>query len=246
MANFMLSDFKTETYYSYPTMGKANEIVQTLLDTYLQSSRRLNMERIDKQENFRELISLEILDQLRQEAVARSAQGARAYFGRYPDDYADFLLAGRQSLVFTVEVLKFSPNRFVVPADITAWGPDLQIERDMVNSLLTTYRQTSHKINSERIGKQDSLSVLLSVELLNQICEEATVKKLGGIYAYFSRYPDTYHEIAKAGRQSLILTVSDLKSSPDGFVVPGDMVAFFDMPFCPPVCNCGGPGLPPC
>ncbi len=217
-----------------------------LLETYRQNTHNANSERIGKQDSLSEFISGEVLDQMRQEAMITGAQGVRAYFGRYPDNYTDLDLAGRQSLVFTVEVLKYSPNRFIVSEDVIAFGPTLRINKNTVDALLTTYRQISHKINSERIGKEDSSSVLLSLEILDQIREEIVLKDTSGIHAYFGRYPNDYIDTDLAGRQTLVLTVGDLKSSPDGFIVPEGLFAFFDMPFCPPVCNCGGPGLPSC
>lgn len=218
--------------------------VEALLNTYRHSPHRLNSEQIGKEDTLGEFIPNEILDQLRE---IGSAKGIRIYFGQYPENYTDFGIAGRRCLVFTTRFLKFSSGRVVVPSNIIALDSTGRIEKEMVETFLNTYRRTSHKENSQRIGKEDSSSIFLPIEILNQMGEAAVLKGATGVHANFGRYPDYYPNTELAGRQTIVFTIGDLLFSPDRFIIAKDVVAFFDVPVCPPLCcYCGLADCQPC
>jgi hypothetical protein len=242
---FLMSTMQAQkAFRSMPASGQARKTVEMLLETYRQTTHHSNSARIGKRDTLSEFIAVEILDQMRNEAVVNGHQGVRGYFGRYPGDYADSGKAGRQSLVFTIGTLRSSPNRFVVPEDLIAFGPASRMEKDIAGVLLNTYRRTSHKENSASIGKEDSSNAFLSIDLLAQIREEAVLEGAGGVYAYFGRYPNDFIEPDLAGRQTILLTVRKIDILQWRIVVPEQLV--FVGPPCPPACACGNPGQPPC
>jgi hypothetical protein len=219
--------------------------IQVLLDSFRQSTHRTNSDRIGKEDSLMEFIPMKILDQMREEVMCTDEKILRAYFGRYPDGYEVPDLAGRQTLVYTVEALKYSPNRFIIPNDIVAFSSKGRMERQLADTLLTTYRRSTHITNSERIGKIDSASVFLSTLVSDEMREAIIMHGVAGVNIHFGRYPGDYgtvemhdREIDVAGRQTLITIIGDLEQMGDRFIVPEDICAFFDYPVCPPFCNC--------
>ena len=223
---------------------EAKKTIEMLLETYQRTTHLTNSARIGKSDTLREFIAVETLDQMRSEAKDGGHQGIRAYFGRYPDDYADSARAGRQSLVFTIGMLKSSPNRFIIPEALIAFGPDFRMEKDVADVLLNTYRRTAHKGNSASIGKEDSSNVFLSLDLLDQVREEVVLAGAKGAYAYFGRYPNDFIAPDLAGRQTILLSLRKIDILHWRFSVPEQLI--FVGPPCPPLCGCGHPGQPEC
>jgi len=122
-----------------------------------------------------------------------------------------------------------------------------------VDTVIRTYKQERWVHNTERIGKEDSLSCWWSIEELQEYIETAKEHGADGIKIYFAAYPENYgKEPAYAGRQTLVLVVTKQKESEFGvqnkdIYVDGEkgaqILAYNSPVLCPPYC--GGKGVGP-
>lgn len=86
------------------------------------------------------------------------------------------------------------------------------VDNDHVDKVIRTYKQERWIQNSERLGKEDSLSSWYSVEELEEFID--TIKEHGanGIRIYFAAYPkDFAPEPQYAGRQTLVMVATKSK-----------------------------------
>ncbi|HEY0678012.1 MAG TPA: hypothetical protein VGD17_06990 [Chitinophagaceae bacterium] len=117
-----------------------------------------------------------------------------------------------------------------------------------VDTVIRTYKQERWVHNSDRIGKEDSLSAWYSVEELEEFME--TIKQHGadGIKIYFGAYPDNYTEVPEyAGRQTVVLVATKRKQSGNGGMIDKDIytntekgsqiLAYNMSKLCPPFCG---------
>lgn len=126
-----------------------------------------------------------------------------------------------------------------------------------VDTVIRTYKQERWVHNSDRLGKEDSLSAWHSVEELEEFI--ATAKRHGadGIKIYFAAYPENYSEIPEyAGRQTIVF-VGTKRKTDQGKDVDKDIyingekgsqiLAFNTSKLCPPFCgtkeDTGGLGI---
>jgi len=122
-----------------------------------------------------------------------------------------------------------------------------------VDSVIRTYKQERWVYNTERIGKEDSLSVWYSIEELEEFIETAKSNGADGIKVYFAAYPKDFAKIPEyAGRQSVVLVATKQKQSEEGVLnkdvyVEGQsgaqILAYNFGNICPPFC--GGKGVGP-
>jgi hypothetical protein len=115
--------------------------------------------------------------------------------------------------------------------------------------VIRTYKQERWVQNSDRIGKEDSLSAWYSVEELEQFLETAKQHGADGIKIYFAAYPENYTEVPEyAGRQTVVLVGTRQKKSTKGIMdkdiyistEKGKQILAYNMSkICPPLCGTG-------
>jgi hypothetical protein len=127
------------------------------------------------------------------------------------------------------------------------------VDNQHVDTVIRTYKQERWAHNSDRIGKEDSLSAWYSVEELENFIEVAKQNGADGVRIYFAAYPENFTEVpAYAGRQTVVLVGTKRKMSSRGTEVDkdiylqtdkGSQILAYNMSFiCPPICQGGGKG----
>jgi hypothetical protein len=128
------------------------------------------------------------------------------------------------------------------------------VDTDHVNTVIRNYKKERWVQNSQRLGKEDSLSAWYSVEELEEFL--AKVKDHGGdgIKIYFGAYDHDYTEQPLyAGRQTVVLVATKEKETAKGSVNKdlyissenGNTILAYNMAsLCPPFCNNGDDGIP--
>jgi hypothetical protein len=116
-----------------------------------------------------------------------------------------------------------------------------------VDTVIRTYKQERWVHNSDRIGKEDSLSAWYSVEELEQFLETAKQHGADGIKIYFAAYPTNFQEVPEyAGRQTLVLVGTKRKRTEKGTFDKdiyinsenGSQILAYNMSkICPPFCG---------
>lgn len=118
-----------------------------------------------------------------------------------------------------------------------------------VDTVIRTYKQERWVHNSDRIGKEDSLSAWYSVEELEGFID--TIKQHGadGLKIYFAAYPENYTEVPEyAGRQTVVLVGTRQKKTDSGVrdkdiyinTENGSQILAYNMSkICPPLCGTG-------
>ena len=119
-----------------------------------------------------------------------------------------------------------------------------------VDSVIRTYKQERWVHNTERIGKEDSLSTWYSIEELQAFMETAKRNGADGVKIYFAAYPNDFEKRPEyAGRQTVVLVATKQKQTAEGVLnkdvyVDGQsgaqILAYNFGSICPP--NCGGKG----
>ncbi|HTS45394.1 MAG TPA: hypothetical protein VMH01_13430 [Puia sp.] len=91
------------------------------------------------------------------------------------------------------------------------------VNTEYVNEVIRTYKQERWVHNSERIGKEDSLSVWFPVEDLEKFIQDAKTNGADGIKFYFAAYPENFEEKPEyAGRQTIVLVATKSKKTESG------------------------------
>jgi hypothetical protein len=125
-----------------------------------------------------------------------------------------------------------------------------------VDTVIKNYKQERWVANSERLGKEDSLSVWYSVEEIQEFLE--LVKQHGGdgIKLYFGAYDKDYSDNPLyAGRQTVVFVATKQKETPNGELNKdlyintdqgNSILAYNAGRLCPPLCTTttdGGIGI---
>ncbi|NII24904.1 hypothetical protein HB364_07435 [Pseudoflavitalea sp. X16] len=128
------------------------------------------------------------------------------------------------------------------------------VDTTYVDTLIRNYKQERWAQNSERIGKEDSLSVWYSVEELEQFIEKIKMYGADGVKIYFGAYSSDFAENpAYADRQTLVLVGTKANTTAAGvankdiYVNTGkgnSILAYNYGQMCPPNCSNGGPIKP--
>jgi hypothetical protein len=118
------------------------------------------------------------------------------------------------------------------------------LDNQFVDTVLRTYKQQKWVHNSERIGKEDTLTSWVSLEEMEELVEKIRMHGGNGIRICFAAYPKDHSEEPElAGRQSVVLIGT--RSAEDGttnknlYLSDGanaEILAFGKFPGCPPFC----------
>jgi len=129
----------------------------------------------------------------------------------------------------------------------------MYVDNAHVDSVIRTYKQERWVYNTERIGKEDSLSTWYSIEELEEFMETAKKNGADGVKIYFAAYPKDFPKQPEyAERQTVVLVATKQKQSLEGVqnkdvYVDGQagpqILAYNAGQICPPWC--GGKGVGP-
>jgi hypothetical protein len=115
------------------------------------------------------------------------------------------------------------------------------VNTDHVDSVIRNYKQDRWVHNSERLGKEDSLSVWHSIEELEELIAKAKENGGDGIRFYFAAYPKDYsQQPLYAGRQTIVMVATKQKDTENGPANKDkgtEILAFNSGAICPPFCK---------
>jgi hypothetical protein len=119
------------------------------------------------------------------------------------------------------------------------------LSNQQVTTLLGAYKQNRWVDNSEKIGKEDSLTVSVSIEELETLIARIKLHGGDGVRFHFAAYPEDYVPQPEfAGRQTIVMvgTKNSEGTNKDIYMSEGknaQILAFGDAPMCPPFCTGG-------
>ena len=120
------------------------------------------------------------------------------------------------------------------------------LSNQQVATLLSTYKQNRWVDNSEKLGKEDSLTASVSIEELEMLIEKIKLAGGDGVRLHFASYPENYTAIPEfAGRQTVVMIgtrTNNEGTKKEIYTSEGKeakILAYGDMPLCPPFCNSG-------
>ncbi|MGC4035340.1 MAG: hypothetical protein QM764_05210 [Chitinophagaceae bacterium] len=125
------------------------------------------------------------------------------------------------------------------------------VNTEHVDSVIRTYKQERWVHNTERLGKEDSLSVWHSIEELEELLAKAKEHGGDGIRFYFAAYPKNYVQPLYAGRQTIVMVATKQKETETGLANKDiyvntekgtEILAFNTGTICPPFCKPKGGG----
>lgn len=126
------------------------------------------------------------------------------------------------------------------------------VDSPHVDQLISKYKKDRWILNSERLGKKDSLSIWYGLKELEEFLRLATLHQADGIKMYFGVYPSDFAEVPEfQDRQTIVLVATKEKIlnnrsvHKDIYIHEGgrsEILAFNLGSACPPFC---GTGLPP-
>ena len=122
------------------------------------------------------------------------------------------------------------------------------VSTEHVDNVIRNYKQERWIQNSERLGKEDSLSAWWSVEELENFLENAKMHGADGVKFYFGAYAKDYAEKPEyAGLQTLAMVATKQKEGANGTTINKDMyvngkngntILGYNMAqLCPPYCG---------
>ena len=125
------------------------------------------------------------------------------------------------------------------------------VNTEFVDMVMAEYKKERWVQNSERIGKEDSLSAWFSVEDVEDFLTNMKQYGADGVKFYFSAYPkDFAYKPEYAGRQSLVMVATKSRETKMGTTVNKDVyitkdgtstILGLNMPnICPPKCGAFG------
>jgi hypothetical protein len=129
------------------------------------------------------------------------------------------------------------------------------VDTKHVDTVIKNYKQKRWAQNSERLGKEDSLSVWFSVADIEAFLEKAKQHNGDGVRFYFGAYDEDYAENPLyAGRQTIVMVATKQKETLMGTTDKdiyinqgaGSIILGYNMGrMCPPVCQAteGGTGI---
>jgi hypothetical protein len=118
------------------------------------------------------------------------------------------------------------------------------LDNQFVDEVIRSYKQDKWVYNSQRIGKEDSLTAWTSVEEMEELIERIKMYGGNGIRICFAAYPQDHTENPElAGRQTVVMVATKQSETGSGnkdlYVSDGKkakILAFGKMPTCPPWC----------
>lgn len=114
-----------------------------------------------------------------------------------------------------------------------------------VDTVIKNYKQERWVHNSNRLGKEDSLSVWYSLEELEEFLRLSKANGADGIKVCFGAYDKEHIEEPYAGRQTVVFVATKQKETPNGEVnkdiyintEEGSSILAFNVGRpCPPLC----------
>lgn len=129
------------------------------------------------------------------------------------------------------------------------------VDTKHVDTVIREYKHERWAHSSERIGKEDSLSVWWSIEEIENFLATAKENKADGLKVYFAAYPKDYTaNPLYAGRQTLVLVGTKTNETGTGIANKdiyintengSSILAYNIGSLCPPFCGTpGGPSKP--
>lgn len=86
------------------------------------------------------------------------------------------------------------------------------VSKKHVDELVRNYKKQRWVLNSERIGKPDSLSTTFNLENLSAFLEKAKKANADSIRVYFGVYPEKFEENPSYGDRQTVVLVATKKS----------------------------------
>ena len=122
------------------------------------------------------------------------------------------------------------------------------VSTEHVDNVIRNYKQERWIQNSERLGKEDSLSAWWSVEELENFLENAKMHGADGVKFYFGAYAKDYAEKPEyAGLQTLAMVATKQKEGASGTTINKDIyvngkngnaiLGYNAAQLCPPYCG---------
>jgi hypothetical protein len=121
-----------------------------------------------------------------------------------------------------------------------------------VDNVIRNYKQNRWIQNSERIGKEDSLSAWWSIEEVEEFLAKAKDHGADGVKFYFAAYDQDHAPYAEfADRQTLVMVGTKQKETATGvknkdiYIEDGEtttILAYNESSICPPFCGGGATG----
>jgi len=122
------------------------------------------------------------------------------------------------------------------------------VNQQHVDTVIRNYKQERWAHNSERIGKEDSLSVWYSIEELEEFIAKAKDHGGDGVRFYFAAYSEDYAEQPLyAGGQTMVMVATKQKENETGQAANKDIytatehgteiLAYNSGAICPPFCK---------
>lgn len=90
------------------------------------------------------------------------------------------------------------------------------VDTKHVNTVIRNYKQTRWSHNSERIGKEDSMSLYYTLDELEEYIEKIRKHGGDGIRIYFAAYPHDFENEFYADRQTVVLVATKSKETESG------------------------------
>lgn len=119
-----------------------------------------------------------------------------------------------------------------------------------VDEVIRNYKKERWIHNTERIGKEDSLSGWYSLEEMEAFLANAKSHGADGVRFYFGAYSENYSEVPEyAGRQTFVMVGTKNKETENGTMDKdiyvkteqgNSILAFNQIRLCPPKCGGGG------
>lgn len=86
------------------------------------------------------------------------------------------------------------------------------VDTNHVNTLVSTYKKTRWAANSDRMGKEDSLSVWYSIEELEEFLMRAKECGADGVRMHFGAYPANFDKKPEVSELQTIVMVANVTS----------------------------------
>ena len=126
------------------------------------------------------------------------------------------------------------------------------VDTKHVDTVVRNYKKERWVQNSQRLGKEDSLSVWYSVEELEEYLQKVKSHGGDGIRMYFGVYSDDYEgQPLYQGRQTIVLVATKNKETEGSTIEKqiyvstdqgSSILAYNAGKVCPPVCTTSDPG----
>ncbi|SRR5579871_190729 len=119
------------------------------------------------------------------------------------------------------------------------------VDTKYVDTMIRTYKQERWVHNSERIGKEDSLTVWMDLEKLEEFVSQIKMHGGNGIRICFGAHPQEFENTDLAGRQTAVLVATrgtESQTNKDLYVTDegkANILAYGWLPACPPMCGTG-------